>query len=236
MKINEKDLEANTNNPETLSIKERTDKKKNNNGKFNTDGIQSDVEIEKDKKKQSSDNNIKDVNSNNKTQEINNIKEKEKEESNSCFQNFFLFMVSMILILVVLLSIFNIILEIGLMVSEQKNKECKAKIYTKMKVILILYLCLLILSNVSECILKIEKIKECCGGCLFFIFLLLLKFSAFGIALVNVIITQEYFIYYDNWEKCGSVKGWTLCSLIYNYIVTFFNFLQLIILFFICGL
>ena len=129
-----------------------------------------------------------------------------------------------VLITTILLSISifpNIILLIGMSVSNLKNKECKAEIYPKMRIIMILEGMLIALAGINQT-LK-EKDTERCEICLKVISLIIIKIITFGISLSCVLYIQINYNNTTTWENCGSVKGWIIYGLVINYIEVITN-------------
>ena len=131
----------------------------------------------------------------------------------------------------------NIILVIGLNVSTNKNKDCKAEIYQKNGIIYVLVCILVALAAMGQCCPsggnndedENENRKQVGNGCICSFIRLIIKISSFGISLSLLIITQIYYNDTTTWESCGSVKGWIIYLLVICYIEVIFNSLGFIL-------
>ena len=120
--------------------------------------------------------------------------------------------------------ILNAISAIGLTVANNKNEDCKAEIKSKMQIIIIFCYALVFTYSLhtflKEYIAKREDRDSisCCLG----IFALIIKICNLGITIASLVICHKYYNLSNNWENCGSIKGW----LIYNFIALYFDFVM----------
>lgn len=180
-------------------------------------------EIEPIKQKENSSKNEELANSD----EIKRCENKNKDEKTNnpnktcCDENCipFFFLITTILLSI---SIFpNIILLIGMLVSNSKNKECKAEIYPEMRIIVGFEGMLIALAGINQSLKENET--ERCEICLKIISPIIFKIITFGISLACVLYTQIYYNNTTSWENCGSVKGWIIYGLVINYIEVITN-------------
>ena len=120
--------------------------------------------------------------------------------------------------------ILNCITLIGLPLSNNKNGDCKAEIKSKISLI-ITFNSIIMLLTILHTILKIcIANKE--GPCLCFgIYSIISKLCNLGLSITNLVICHKYYNLSNNWENCGSLKGW----IIYNFIALYFDFVMSII-------
>ena len=126
---------------------------------------------------------------------------------------------------------------LGLSISYSKNEECQAEIYSKTYLIAI-GLCFLLFLEIIGGLLDLcvknanndeDSENSCCPKCIF-VYQIIDKILSFGLVLFILIITQFYYVSSTTWEKCGSVKGWLIYTLVILYIEVISNSLGFIIL------
>ena len=137
----------------------------------------------------------------------------------------------------------NTIYLIGLTITYNKKKHCKADIYSKLKIIIVLNAISILLSILLECFSKKgndneednRENEEDNGVCLPRFFKIIIcniitSFALFGIYLASLILTQINYNSSKTWENCGSMKGWIIYGLVTSYIGVIFSFIKFVAL------
>lgn len=127
----------------------------------------------------------------------------------------------------------------GAFIYYNKNcKSCQATIYTKLNVILRIYIGIIIVNilmiiNYILFVLSFVCIPECYGF-IGFILTFLLSITQFTLSIVDLVIVQKNYNKTNTWYNCGNFKGWILFWLISNYIGTISNIFN-VLCFCFCG-
>lgn len=176
-------------------------------------------------KKSSNSSKIDVVRKNENNSENNSENKKDNLNVSECFEYFLLIFFGIIFtLLLIFISVCVSILGIGLIVSTTKNKKCKVEMYSIIKIITYLYFSLLFFENFFQTLLKSECIENDCSKSGKKVLLFMNKLICLGISLTCLIITQINYNRANNWENCGSIKGWVIYSIVVGYIETIFNF------------
>ena len=67
------------------------------------------------------------------------------------------------------------------------------------------------------------------GGCLELIIKSISYFACFILIMIALIFGQIFYNKTENWENCGSIKGWIIYGLVINYIMMISTFIKFII-------
>ncbi len=161
---------------------------------------------------------------------------KKKKSKEECTQLCCLFF-RLIFILIIFFSLHFIFL--GEFIYYNKNcKLCEAIIYTKLNVILRIYIGIIIVNilmliNYLLFVLSFVCIPECYGF-IAIILTLLLSMTQLILSIIDLVIVQKNYNKTNTWYNCGNFKGWILFWLISNYIGTISNIFN-VLCFCFCG-
>ena len=138
------------------------------------------------------------------------------------------------ILLMILVSITVILIELVLLFISAiifiyyKNKDqCEAKLYSKIKNILYIYLSMFIISIIAIIFKVIESFyKNKKEIMILVIYYNLLEIIIFILKMINLVIVQIYYNISKSWNHCGHFKNWTIFWLVVTYISIIFNVLE----------
>ena len=119
--------------------------------------------------------------------------------------------------MILLELVFHFILSIIFIYYKKSHKQCEAKLYTKINLILYIYLALLIIYilNIIFSAIVIFKGKSTNN---FAPFYFIIGLSSFALELTNLIIVHSHYNKSKKWDHCGKFKSWTIFWLVMNYL------------------
>ena len=127
-------------------------------------------------------------------------------------------------IMILLELVFHFILSIIFIYYKKSHKQCKAKLYTKINLILYIYLAMLIIYilTIILTIIFVFKGKSPNKFTPFYLIIGLSSFaldlSSFALELTNLIIVHSNYNKSKKWDHCGKFKSWTIFWLVMNYL------------------
>ena len=108
-------------------------------------------------------------------------------------------------------------------------KNCEAKLYTKVKTVIKIYIAILIIKLVYLFFSYMIDLTKSKGlKILGFIMVFLTTVATLVLHIVNIVIVQKNYNKTKSWKNCGSFKGWMVFWLIVNYIQIFTTILIII--------
>jgi hypothetical protein len=120
-------------------------------------------------------------------------------------------------IVVLLELVFHFILSIIFIYYKKSHKQCEAKLYTKINLILYIYLAMLII-YILTIIFTIIVVFKGKSQNNFTPFYLIIGLSSFALELTNIIIVHSHYNKSKKWDHCGKFKSWTIFWLVMNYL------------------
>ena len=172
--------------------------------------------------------------------EVNEKNEAKKQKEIKCFQGCKLFrmfrsfshdfLTFFTVVSVIAISILaDLIYVIGISVAKKKNKECASDIYPKIKLLVILNSISIGLSFIYQAFACDKDYTSNDEKCLSLIIRSVLSFACFVLIMVSLIFGQIFYNKTENWENCGSIKGWIIYGQIINYTLISCAFIKFII-------
>ena len=120
-------------------------------------------------------------------------------------------------IVILLELVFHFILSIIFIYYKKSHKQCEAKLYTKINLILYIYLALLIIYILNTIFTAIVIFKGKSTNN-FAPFYLIIGLSSFALELTNLIIVHSHYNKSKKWDHCGKFESWTIFWLVMNYL------------------
>ncbi len=120
-------------------------------------------------------------------------------------------------IVILLELVFHFILSIIFIYYKKSHKQCEAKLYTKINLILYIYLALLIIYILNTIFTAIVIFKGKSTNN-FAPFYFIIGLSSFALELTNLIIVHSHYNKSKKWAHCGKFESWTIFWLVMNYL------------------